>query len=44
MEERFLIYHYRLFAMIEKGFHRRYKSSEFDQCFYKDFIVCSEHI
>lgn len=42
MEEQRLIYHYRLFTIIDRGFCRKYNSSEFDQCFYKHHILDSE--
>lgn len=43
MEEQRLIYHYRLFTIIEHGFCRKYHSSEFEQCMYKHHILDSEN-
>lgn len=42
MEEQRLIYHYRLFTIIDRGFCRKYKSSDFDMFLSKFFILDSE--
>jgi hypothetical protein len=43
MEEERLMYHYRLFIIIEFELLKRYKSSDFDYFIFKHYILDSEN-